>query len=62
MPHDSERLAALRQGLSAAHEDGNVAIRVADLKWLLDQLEARQPKTRFTEDSLAGDHDDRDQE
>jgi hypothetical protein len=61
MPHDSERLAALRQGLSAAHEDGNVAIRVADLKWLLDQLEARQ-LTRSTDDSLAGDHDDRDQE
>jgi hypothetical protein len=61
MPHDSERLAALRQGITAANENGFVAIRVADLKWLLDQLEA-QPFTPITDDSLTGDHDDRDQE
>lgn len=61
MPHDSERLAALRQGLTAAPDDGNVAIRVADLKWLLDQVEARPP-VRYPDHSLAGDHDDRDQE
>ena len=61
MPHDSERLAALRQGLTAAPDDGNVAIRVADLKWLLDQVEARPP-VHYPDHSLAGDHDDRDQE
>ena len=61
MPQDSERLGALRQGLTAAPDDGNVIIRVADLKWLLDQVEARTP-VRYPDHSLTGDHDARDQE
>ncbi len=40
MPDDIPRLAALRQGLTHSHDQGYVAIRVADLRWLLDQAES----------------------
>lgn len=39
MTSDEERLAALRKGAGSAPPAGNVAIRAADLKWLLDQVE-----------------------
>jgi hypothetical protein len=61
MPQDSERLAALRQGITAAPDDGYVAIRVADVRWLLDRAES-QPIQSVTDDSEDGDHDEHDEE
>ena len=41
MPDDQTRLDALRKGITTANDNGYVAIRVADLRWLLDQVENR---------------------
>jgi hypothetical protein len=38
------RLDALRKGITTSSEAGYVAIRVADLRWLLDQVENRVPE------------------
>lgn len=61
MPNDISRLEALRQGIKHSLDEGYVTIRVADLKWMLDQVEGRQ-SAPITDDSPTGDHDDRDQE
>jgi len=58
MPDDISRLAALRQGITHSLDEGYVAIRVADLRWLLDQLENRVPETPLTIDEPEGDLDD----
>ena len=59
MPDDQTRLDALRKGITKANENGYVTIRVADLRWLLDQVENRvpdaQPRTLY---ELEGDLDD----
>ena len=59
MPDDQTRLEALRKGITAANANGYVAIRVADLRWLLDQIENRfsdpQPPSLY---ELEGDLDD----
>ncbi len=59
MPDDQTRLDALRKGITTANDNGYVAIRVADLRWLLDQVENRvsdaQPPNLF---ELEGDLDD----
>ena len=59
MPDDQTRLDALRKGITTANENGYVAIRVADLRWLLDQVENRvpdkQPQSLY---ELEGDLDD----
>ena len=51
MPDDQTRLIALRKGITAANDNGYVAIRVADLRWLLDQVDNRvsdaQPPSLF---------------
>ena len=58
MPDDQTRLIALRKGITAANDNGYVAIRVADLRWLLDQVENRVPETPLPYDELEGDLDD----
>ena len=59
MPDDISRLAALRQGITHSRDEGYVAIRVADLRWLLDRVENRVPETpRLTFDEPEGDLDD----
>lgn len=40
MNADDERLAALKQGISQTPDMVFVAIRVRDLRWLLEQVEA----------------------
>ena len=59
MPDDQTRLDALRKGITTANDNGYVAIRVADLRWLLDHIEIRvsdtQPPSLF---ELEGDLDD----
>ena len=59
MPDDRTRLDALRKGITTANDNGYVAIRVADLRWLLDHIEIRvsdtQPPSLF---ELEGDLDD----
>jgi hypothetical protein len=44
MPDDQTRLDALRKGITAANDNGYVAIRVADLRWLLDQVKNCLPE------------------
>ena len=59
MPDDQTRLDALRKGITTANENGYVAIRVADLRWLLDQVENRVPETPpLNFDEPEGDLDD----
>ena len=59
MPDDQQRLHALRKGITAANDNGYVAIRVADLRWLLDQVENRVRETPpLTFDEPEGDLDD----
>jgi hypothetical protein len=58
MPDDQTRLDALRKGISTANDNGYVAIRVAVLRWLLDQVENRIPETPLTFDAPEGDLDD----
>jgi len=58
MPDDQTRLDALRKGITTANDNGYVTIRVADLRWLLDQLENRVPETPLTIDEPEGDLDD----
>jgi hypothetical protein len=45
---DEQRLDALRRGAFAADERGNVAIRTADLRWLIslagDRTEEHEPR------------------
>ena len=59
MSDDQTRLDALRKGITAANDNGYVAIRVADLRWLLDQVENcvsdKQPPSLY---ELEGDLDD----
>lgn len=59
MPDDQTRLDALRKGITTAKDAGYVAIRVADLRWLLDQVENhvpdKQPPSLY---ELEGDLDD----
>ena len=57
MPDDQTRLDALRKGITASRDEGYVAIRVADLRWLLDQVENRVPEP-LTDDKFEGDLDD----
>ena len=58
MPDDQTRLDARRKGITTANDNGYVAIRVADLRWLLDQVENRVPETPLPYDELEGDLDD----
>jgi hypothetical protein len=59
MTDDQTRLDALRKGITAANDNGYVAIRVADLRWLLDRVDNRAPETpRLTFDEPEGDLDD----
>lgn len=59
MSADQTRLDALRKGIATANDNGYVAIRVADLRWLLDQVENRVPETPpLTFDEPEGDLDD----
>jgi hypothetical protein len=58
MPDDQTRLDALRKGITTANENGYVAVRVADLRWLLDQVENRVPEPPLPYDELEGDLDD----
>gem|GEM_PF-2808669 len=46
MPDDQTRLDALRKGITTANDNGYVTIRVADLRWLLDQVENRDSDAR----------------
>ena len=46
MPDDQTRLDALRKGITTANDNGYVAIRVADLRWLLDHIEIRVSDTQ----------------
>ena len=57
MPDDQTRLDALRKGITTAKDNGYVAIRVSDLRWLLDQVENRVPEPQ-TDDNFEGDLDD----
>ena len=55
MPDDQTRLDALRKGITTANDNGYVAIRVADLRWLLDQVEnrvRREPAASTRDDEL----------
>jgi hypothetical protein len=59
MPDDQQRLVALRKGITKAKDEGYVTIRVADLRWLLDQVENRVHETPpLTFDETEGDLDD----
>ena len=58
MPDDQTRLDALRKGITAASDNGYVAIRAADLRWLLDQVENRVSEPPLTHDDFEGDLDD----
>jgi hypothetical protein len=58
MSDDQTRLDALRKGISTAKDEGYVAIRVADLRWLLDQVENRVPEPPLPHDEFKGDLDD----
>ena len=58
MPDDQTRLNALRKGITTANDNGYVAIRVADLRWLLDQFENGVPEPPLTPDEFEGDLDD----
>ena len=58
MPDDKTRLDALRKGITTAKDEGYVAIRVADLRWLLDQVENHVPEPPLTTDEFEGDLDD----
>ena len=58
MPSDQARLEALRKGINTAKDEGYVAIRVADLRWLLDQVENRVPEPPLTHDEFEGALDD----
>ena len=58
MPDDQTRLDALRKGITTANDNGYVAIRVADLRWLLDQVENCVSEPPLTYDELEGDLDD----
>ena len=58
MPDDQTRLDALRKGITTANDNGYVVIRVADLRWLLDQVESRVPKLPIAHDEFEGDLDD----
>jgi len=59
MPDDQARLDALRKGITAAKDEGYVTIRVADLRWLLDQVENRDSDARPPSlYELEGDIDD----
>ena len=58
MPDDQTRLDALRKGITTANDNGYVAIRVSDLRWLLDQVENRVSETPpLTFDEPEGDLD-----
>jgi len=46
--NDDSRLAALRQGISQAPDIFFVAIRVGDLRWLLDQVDALRRRPDVT--------------
>ena len=58
MPDDKTHLDALRKGITTAKDEGYVAIRVGDLRWLLDQVENRVPEPLLTTDEFEGDLDD----
>jgi len=45
---DDQRLAALKQGISQAPDIFFVAIRVGDLRWLLDQVDALRQRPDVT--------------
>ncbi len=61
MPDDQTRLDALRKGITTANDNGYVAIRVTDLRWLLDQVENRvSDAQRPNLFELEGDLDDPD--
>ncbi len=49
MPADQQRIDALRKGITAASDEGYVTIRVADLRWLLDQAGAGRPEARVAD-------------
>jgi hypothetical protein len=58
MSADISRLAALRKGITHSRDEGYVAIRVADLRWLLDQAEstAVSPAVPASPANPEGDH------
>ena len=57
MPDDQTRLDALRKGITTANDNGYVAIRVADLRWLLD-LVSKTPALAGGEDHSKDDTTD----
>jgi len=61
MPDDQARIDALRRGLTHSKDDGFVAIRVADLRWLLERAETVDPDP-FTDDEWEGNLDEPERE
>ena len=42
---DEQRFEALKKGATGANPRGNVAIRVADMRWMLEQIETLRGKS-----------------